>query len=340
MRRWCIAWAICWLLPAASAQEPDDRLVAVIEQSRALAGSGATDEAVALLQTIAGEWAQAGQTATAAQALRAALSLAPDDPVIHARLGHLLLIGQQYAAAREFLEKAADLGAAGAQFYYDLGSARWETGDPAAAAQALRMAVEQAGGSPVPVHQLGRLELWRGHYAQAVELLSQAAASMPGSVDVLYDLARALDRAGHSEQAVTVYRQLLAKAPGHIQGRYGLAQALLRTGQREAASREIATYHRLYRQDQQEIQRQGRLEAKLSQAQRLLDQGRPEQSLRLLDNAPETPQVLLVRSLALRALGRDPEAAVLLEKAVSMEPQRSDLRVLLTELRASEDEAP
>lgn len=303
-------------------------------------GGSNDSEAPAGLLAEARDLAAAGRAEEARAVLIRAIKAAPSDPTARALLGHLLLVDEQYSAALVQLERAAELGATGARFLFDLGAARWENGDAEAAARVMRRAAESSGRAPVPVHQLGRLELWRGNYSEAVELLNEAAAAMPRAVDVHYDLARALELAGRAEEASLAYGHLLEQAPGHIQGHYGLARTFLDLGRRDEAAEELAVYHRLYREDQERIRRSGRVEGRMKLARRLIDDGAASQALELLQASPATVEVLLVRSLALRALGRFEEAIRQLERAVGLDPQRADLRALLAELRSKERGEP
>lgn len=302
--------------------------------ARLQAEEGNSDERAAALLEEARRWIEAGRLEDAETALNRVLALDPDDGATRALLGHLLLLRKRdHGAALVHLERAAELGIEDPRFLFDLGSARWETGDAEGAARALQGAVEGSGRSPLTVHQLGRFELWRGRYQAAVDLLQEAAIAMPGAVDVRYDLALALDRSERTEEAAEIYSEVVRRAPDHIQARYGLARALQRLGRHAPAAEEMAVYDRLYRQDQEHIREQGRQEANLDRARLLLRHGESEEALRRLDELPETADVMLVRALALRAAGRPESAVEVLERAVGMEPRRTDLRALLAELR-------
>lgn len=318
---------------ATSGSETPGDGVAVLDEARRLAAADRREEAVALLEERARHWSEAGRLADAEMALGLAVDLVPDNAALRLQLGRILMLDKRPAAALEHLERAEELGMRSPVLLFHIGSARWETGEIEAAAGALEAAVEASGRSPLTVHQLGRLELWRGRADVAIALLEEAAAAMPEALDVRYDLARALDRSGRTEEAVRWYRLVTDEAPGHIQARYGLALALERLGRHAAAAEEMAVYQRLYRQDQEQIRERGRLEAGLEHARLLLRRGSSEEALRKLEELPETADTLLVRALALRASGRSEAAAEELERAVSLEPRRADLRALLAELR-------
>lgn len=271
--------------------------------------------------------------AAAVEALRRAAELDPGSARVHALLGRGLSIERRYLEAARQLARAVELGESDLRTLLYLGAARWENGQVAEAEATYRRAVSASGGHPVPRHQLGRLLLWQGHHAEAVEVLSAAAAASPDAADLHLDLARALHAAGDLEPATDAFRRAVALAPERSHARYGLARVLARRGQTEAAREQLEVYRRLYAAEQERVRAQELAEAELGRGWELLHQGRIARARALFAGLPESGDALAGVAATHLAAGEADAAVAALERAVTLEPERGDLRLRLAEAR-------
>lgn len=308
--------------------------------ARAIADQGRRDEAVALLLRRAERWTGAGDYAPAEKLLAAAESLAPDSLEVLAELGRVRALDRRYLSAEGPLLEVFERGAADLRTMLYLGSALWENGRTERAEAVLRQAVEKSGGALPAVYQLGRLLLWLSRWQEAAALLRRCAADPSSGADVELDLARAIAGGGDVAATLEAYRQAAALLPEHSEARYGLAMALLRAGDRAAAERELEVYERLYREDQERVLRKRRQQAQIDLGRELLRRGRIDEAVAHLSALPESADSLAALAGALR-VRQDPRGAVrALLQAVSLAPERQDLRALLNEARLEELEQP
>jgi Flp pilus assembly protein TadD len=330
---------------AAAAEALFRRLVAVAPRlaearhglARALAARGERDEAVALLLELAA--GSAGERAIDYAA--EAVALAPAASAAQLAYGRTLVLNQRFAAARAPLARAAETAPGDATAYLLLGLARWECGELGAARTSLERAVELSRRDRVAVHQLGRLHLWTGRSELALPLLREAAAAAPGAVDVLVDLASALERRGELDEALAVLQRVVRLAPESEAARYGLGRLLMRRGDEPAARAELAAYERL-RNARTAAQSDGeRARAQLDFGWSLLASGRDADAAAHFARLPVSAESLAGLAQARARLGDAAGALAALERAVSLAPERQDLRLLLAEARRTADgEAP
>ncbi|HEX6045873.1 MAG TPA: hypothetical protein VFZ22_15375 [Pyrinomonadaceae bacterium] len=123
-----------------------------------------------------------------------AIALAPADAEAHRARARALSIFRRHDEARRSLETAVSLRYQDDYLWLELGSAREETGDTAAALAAFDQAVRWA---PYYAHthwERGNLRLRVGQFAEAFEDLRAAAASRKSLAPNLIDLAWGLSR--------------------------------------------------------------------------------------------------------------------------------------------------
>ncbi len=159
------------------------------------------------------------------------------------------------------------------------------------------------------------------------------AVEVQPAPDAVLDLARALDRAGKSGEALAAYRRAIELAPRSYTAHYGLAQLLARSGEREAAQQALATYERLYAAEQERTRRAGWERARLDHGWELLDAGEVEAAARHFAGLAESAESLAGLAAARSRLGDHRGAVAALERAVTLAPERTDLRRLLAEER-------
>lgn len=269
----------------------------------------------------------------------------PDDPEIQALLGRALSLADRYGEAVDALERAVGGGVRDLRTLLFLGSALWESGRPAEADAVLEEAVAASRGTAAELlahHELGRLRLWAGRAREAIPLLERATVLRPGAATPRLDLARALAMADRPEEAVSAFRKAVDLAPDSHHARWGLAQALLRLGRREEAAVELAAYRELYAADQERTRRVMLQRAEIDRGWHRIRSGRPAEAeavfRALIADHGEAVDPLLGLARALAAQGDHAGAADVLERAVTLAPDRDDLRRLLDyeRLRARE----
>jgi tetratricopeptide (TPR) repeat protein len=305
--------------------------------ARALAAQGRDQEAAAILVHLGEGWLQGGDYPEAAGTLRRAAALAPESATAHALLGRALVLDQAFAEGASELARAVELGERGVVTRTLLASAWWEDGR-LAEAEALLRALAAETGAVSPRHQLGRLLLWEGRYEEAAGILTALARGLRRAPDVELDLAEALEGAGRRQEALAAYRRVAAWEPGRSTAHYRLALLLGRGGEAAAAAREMATFDRLYREEQERVRNEGLARARLERGWELLRGGRAGEAAEHFAALPETVESLRGLALSYAASGRHAEAVSTLERAVSLAPDQGDLRLLLADerLRAGE----
>lgn len=307
--------------------------------ARSLAGQDRRGEAAGVLARLGEGLLGTGQHDAAADVLGEAAELDPGSARLQALLGKALLFAQDHLAATAPLERALELGDRSPSTRLYLAAALWETGRPGEAEAIYRRRVEEAPGDFLAVHQLGRLLLWQGRAADAVPHLRRAAAMRPAAADVAFDLAQALAAADELDAALAAYRRAVELAPGNFKAHYGLGRVLARRGEGDAARQEMAAYQRLYAAEQERTQRQSLERARLDRGWELVDREDYEEAVRHFSRLAESSEAQAGIATAYSRLGDHRQAVEHLQRAVSLAPERRDLRLMLTEERlAAEDD--
>ena len=326
-------WTAAEMSFRRAAGEDPGSLEAQIGVARAVAGRGEVEVALSGLRRVAEGWIRAGAYADATRLLEVGSGLGPPDRAVLVMLGRARVLNRRYLAAEEPLARVYDSGQEDPEAMLYYAAALWENGRLARAEEVLRRAVESGGEASPALYQLGRLLLWQSRFDEAIALLRRCVELAPEAVDVRLDLARGLAGAGADDEALAAFTEAVRMAPQHSEIRYGLAMALLRAGDRSAAQAELATYRALYEEDQRRTRDQGLSKARIARGRELLRQRRADDAIALLRDLGESADSLAVLASALRMNG-DLEGAVRkLERALVLEPGRTDLRALLNETR-------
>jgi tetratricopeptide (TPR) repeat protein len=331
---------------------------------RALAAQGRNEQAAAQLGALGEGLLSAGRYRTAAEILAEAVALAPQIGPLRVALGRALMLDQRFGEAASQLARALADGVPGAlgdtaRIY--LGLALWESGRVAEAEATLRSVAgaeapeaelrepvspvsasplstpPASGGQALARRQLGRLLLWKGQYDEAAQLLAPAASeASPGgqaAADVLLDWARALAGAGRHEQALAAYDRAIALAPDRYPPRYSRARLLARLGRGEEAREEMERYRRLYELSQQALRDEGQVRARLDRGWELMAAGEAARAVEVFESFPDHPDALAGAAVARSALGQHAAAVAALERAITLAPDRQDLRLMLFDER-------
>lgn len=248
-----------------------------------------------------------GELDTALRALESVLAYAPDYAPAQARLGRLLLEAGRLEEAGATLERA--------------------------------LALEP--GAPGPVLALARLDLLRGDAARARARLEPLVATYPREPYANSLLARAFATLGDERSAARhLAAEELAGAPAardpwqaEVQRRaLGLKVRIDRAKARLAAGDPAAAWKEL----EPLAARGDELALVDTQFQVLIAWGKPDEVLerhaRLAPELAASPMLAMKRVLALRALGRTPEAVAALEQELRRNPAHPHGPALMGEL--------
>ncbi len=204
--------------------------------ARALAATARPDVAAQLEERLADLYELLGDYARALEIVARLGARQPDDAAVQARLGHLHLLRDEFAAAKVALAGARELAvAAGAlaietAVMADLAEACFLEGSHDDAIAAARAALERAAGAVQPEaarpriaarNTLGKVFLERGEYGHAAHLFGEnldeaRLAGLPFEVSrALVNLGVAAIRQGEYAAAEAHYREGLAAAREH-----------------------------------------------------------------------------------------------------------------------------
>lgn len=304
----------------------------------ALLGAVSVAQDLAQLLEAGRQHLEAGRHAEAVAVLEAAARLAPGAPEVQSLLGRAYLLNHQARPAADALERAVGLGSQDPRTSLYLGSASWELGRLDVAERQFRQALSLGeGGSGaaalIALQQLGRLLLFQGRAADALDPLRRATVLLPDDVDLQLQLAQALEGAGKPDEALAAYRKAVAMAPELARARYSLAQRLQRSGRKDEAAKEMETFQRLSRADQERVRNANLERARLDQGWELLRGGKPREAEALFAQLGQSTEALSGVAFSRSATGDHKGAVAALEKAVALSPERDDLRRALDEER-------
>ena len=317
---------------------------ALLGWAEALIEQGRGSQALGSLTRALDQAEQAGRLphAIELQRLRVrAVSGADPEPLV--RLGELELQARQFEAALATLERAASTGHESPRLLMALGSALWENNQLQRAGEVLKRAVDAAENDALRAglqYEYARFLLFAGRASEALPFLEELLGKSGSSEDPILVLhhAQAMQAAGKEQELVAAaFSRAVTALPEHSRARYGLARALQRAGRSEEAKEQLEIYRRLDQEDRALGQLEGSARAQANHAAKLLREGRAEDALVELAEAPQTVAVLRVEALALRALGRTEQAREAVRRALELVAggdagASADLRTLLREL--------
>jgi tetratricopeptide (TPR) repeat protein len=271
--------------------------------------------------------------------LARAVAIAPGSPAAHAALGYAELRSEHHEAAARELKRAMELGEKGPAVRLYLGAALWEKGDLEEAEAVYRRILEHEPAARPPAYRaLGGLLLWAGRYQDAVPVLTEATRADMSSVAVQFDLARALAGAGRDAAAIAVYRRVIEQAPRMSAARYGLATVLARTGETDASREQFEVFRGLHAAERETTRREGMLQARLDYGWTLMRDGKWAEAAEHFRSLETAPKTLAALAAALSAQGDHPAAEAALERALTLAPEREDLRRQLADVQAAAQE--
>jgi superkiller protein 3 len=223
---------------AALVRERPDAPVFQATHARALADAGRTADALAAYRAALRRWPQdtmllhglavaarkAGLADEAMKAEQAVLAIDPTDAAAHNGIGLLFARAGHPVEARAAFERAVALDASAVSYWVNLGNATFTGGDMAAAEAAYREALRLDATSPDAATGLALLLVNTGRAALAIPLLERVLAASPDSTGrAALGMARqATGDGGAGERRVSPRRSRRA-AGGRCAARPGLA---------------------------------------------------------------------------------------------------------------------
>lgn len=176
-----------------------------------------------------------GRLAEAADRLREALGLDPDDPesrhllgVVVARLGDL-------EAGDRLIESAIALAPAESSYHVNLGNVRQASGDLESGAACFRRAVELAPDNALARFNLARVLDDVGDAEGAAAEYRRTVDTAPSFADAHNNLATVLETLGRREEAIASYRRAVELEPDSALFADNLGKALQKAGRQGEA---------------------------------------------------------------------------------------------------------
>ncbi|HEY8612489.1 MAG TPA: tetratricopeptide repeat protein, partial [Roseomonas sp.] len=176
----------------------------------------------------------AGRLADAEAALRAGLQFAPINPACLRRLSQIAAHRAQWAAARDWAERAIAAGR-DPWSHNQLGAVHLLAGELDAAEVAMQRMLSIFPNHVAALRRLSEIALRRGDPASAITWARRAAAAQPTHPGPLYQLSTAQIAAGDLDAAQATTEQSLTLVPGHAPALRRLSDIALRRADQPGA---------------------------------------------------------------------------------------------------------
>lgn len=176
-----------------------------------------------------------GELDGAIERFRNALTLAPTFPLAHYNLGNAYAAIGRHEDAMYAFDHAVRLQPGDASSHNNLGNALHALGRHAEAAEAFRRALKIRPGHAGAHNNLGMALNALGDAAGAVEHFQKALRVQPRFVAAHFNLANTLDATGYHAQAAAGFEAALALQPQFPPALFGLGNALAALGRHEEA---------------------------------------------------------------------------------------------------------
>ncbi|MDR3100850.1 MAG: tetratricopeptide repeat protein [Paraburkholderia sp.] len=173
---------------------------------------------------------QQGQHAEAADLVRRAVDLRPDDAALQLNLGNALKALGELEGAIERFRNALTLAPAFALAHYNLGNAYAAVGRHEDAMYAFGHAVRLQPGDASSHNNLGNALHALGRHAEAAEAFRRALKIRPGHAGAHNNLGMALNALGDCAGAVEHFQKALRSQPRFVAAHFNLANTLDATG--------------------------------------------------------------------------------------------------------------
>ncbi|HKT93907.1 MAG TPA: tetratricopeptide repeat protein [Paraburkholderia sp.] len=173
---------------------------------------------------------QRGQHAEAADLVRRAVALRPDDAALQLNLGNALKALGELEGAIERFRNALTLAPAFALAHYNLGNAYAVIGRHEDAMYAFGQAVRLQPGDASSHNNLGNALHALGRHAEAADSFRRALKIRPGHAGAHNNLGMSLNALGDSASAIEHFQKALRVEPRFVAAHFNLANTLDATG--------------------------------------------------------------------------------------------------------------
>jgi putative PEP-CTERM system TPR-repeat lipoprotein len=275
---------------------------------------------------------QLGRPGPAADALAAAVTLAPDMATFRNQLAISLLAAGDRSGAEAQLRSAIDVDGSQFQSDYLVALLRLRDRDWDAASDSVESLISKSPDSPIGYNLRGAIALARNDGDGARRAFEDALARDPGFLPAAQNLARMHVQEGNPAAAIAQYQSLLEQQPDNHGALMALAELMLRGGDRDAA---IGYLERAVSSDPEAVR------ARLALARLRLEEGNRAEAARHVDEAlaraPEQPDLLLLRAeLALQDRNVDDarDVARKLQSLLAARPENGALHVAVGVLQS------
>lgn len=225
---------------------------------------------------------QQGQHAEAAELVRRAVNLRPEDAALQLNLGNALKALGQIDDAIEQFRNALTLAPTFPMAHYNLGNAYASVGRHEDAADAFEKSLRLQPNDASSHNNLGNALHALGRHTEAIASFQRALELRPGHAGALNNMGMSLNALERADEAIRHFQAALAAEPRFVAAHFNLANTLDATGRHEEA---VASF---------------------------------QAALALQPNLPPT---IFGLGNALAALGRHAQALPYLERAVGLDPQ-------------------
>ena len=225
---------------------------------------------------------QQGQHAEAAELVRRAVNLRPEDAALQLNLGNALKALGQIDDAIEQFRNALTLAPSFPMAHYNLGNAYASAGRHEDAADSFEKSLRLQPDDASSHNNLGNALHALGRHTQAIASFRRALELRPGHAGALNNMGMSLNALGRADEAIPCFQAALAAEPRFVAAHFNLANTYDATGRHAEA---VASF-----------------EAALS-------------------FQPNLPPAIYGMGNALAALGRHAQALPYLERSVGLDPQ-------------------
>ncbi|MFM0348424.1 tetratricopeptide repeat protein [Paraburkholderia sp. RL17-347-BIC-D] len=225
---------------------------------------------------------QQGQHAEAAELVRRAVNLRPEDAALQLNLGNALKALGQIDGAIEQFRNALTLAPSFPMAHYNLGNAYAAAGRHEDAADAFEKSLRLQPNDASSHNNLGNALHALGRHTEAIAAFRRTLELRPGHAGALNNMGMSLNALGRAEEAVPCFETALAAEPRFVAAHFNLANTFDATGRHADA---VASFRAA------------------------------------LTLQPNLPPAIFGMGNALAAMGRHAEALPYLERAVGLDPQ-------------------
>ncbi|WP_176058641.1 tetratricopeptide repeat protein [Paraburkholderia sp. BCC1876] len=225
---------------------------------------------------------QQGQHAEAAELVRRAVKLRPEDAALQLNLGNALKALGQIDNAIEQFRNALTLAPSFPMAHYNLGNAYASQGRHEDAADAFEKSLRLQPDDASSHNNLGNARHALGQHTEAIASFTRALQLRPGHAGALNNMGMSLNALDRADEAIPCFQKALAAEPRFVAAYFNLANTFDATGRHAEAVKSF------------------------------------EAALRL---QPNLPPAIFGMGNALAALGRPAQALPYLERSVGLDPQ-------------------